>query len=144
MKVIFLDFDGVLNITQGKNPTYLKEFHFEPILVKNLNNLLQKITDLKIIVTSSWRDDLEDAIDQLNKVGFSYEERILGSTEDLGHRGEEILKVLELLDIEKYLVIDDSIDEIKEKISYDYILQVDPFYGFSKLCLDFSSNYFLD
>lgn len=142
MEAIFLDFEGVLNITEGTNLTRLKEFYFEPKLVKNLNYLLKQNPDLKIIVTSSWRKNLEYAIDQLNKVGFSFRERIIGSTEDLGHRGKEILKALKSFNIKKYLVIDDSIDEIKEKISYKQILRVNPSYGFDLLYLIFVLKYF--
>jgi len=142
MKLLFLDFDGVLNIIKGENPTYLKEFHFEPKLVDNLNKLLDSIPDLKIVVSSSWREDLEDAIEQLKLSGFKYEDRIIGVTSDLGHRGKEISNSLDHLEYSKYLVIDDNINEIKELIPYDRILRIDPSHGFDSLYLDFALNYF--
>lgn len=51
MKVLFLDFDGVLNI--WPNPGRNGEFH-KPACI-NLEFLLNKVPDLKIVVSSSWR-----------------------------------------------------------------------------------------
>ena len=55
MKIIFLDFDGVLN-----NSEYLKQQSavvlkpFDPINIKNLNYIIDA-TEAKIVISSDWR-----------------------------------------------------------------------------------------
>lgn len=81
MLVIFLDFDGVLNIIDGNNSTYMKqELHFEKELINNLNILMDLIPDLKIVISSSWRLDFEDALNNLSLCGFNFKHKIIGHT----------------------------------------------------------------
>lgn len=131
MKIIFLDFDGVLNhevfygkrmeIGIDKYPTYpLSEI--DPESVKNLNYIIEK-TDAKVVVSSVWRhgrtiQELQNILDQL---GFKGE--IIDVTPDFRSdnclRGNEILKWIksneELLgksyaDFENYVILDDDSD----------------------------------
>jgi len=51
MKVLFLDIDGVLNNFQSRN--FGETFNVSAC--KNLNSLLKKVPELKIVVSSAWR-----------------------------------------------------------------------------------------
>lgn len=63
MKVLFLDFDGVLNL--WPNPSRSGEFH-KPSCI-NLEMLLNKVPSLKIVVSSSWRTYGLDAVRDILK-----------------------------------------------------------------------------
>lgn len=67
MKVLFLDFDGVLNVYPS--PSRSGNFH-KPSCI-NLEMLLNRIPDLKIVVSSSWRTyGLEAVRDVLKSNGI--------------------------------------------------------------------------
>lgn len=82
MKVIFLDFDGVLNSENwyrrrfkeidtedilGKYPFY----EFDPLSIVELNRIIEQ-TEAKVVVSSSWRigKSVEDLQKMLDVVGF--------------------------------------------------------------------------
>lgn len=148
MKVIFLDIDGVLN----KNNTYMKSGLFmEPELVKRFNELLEELSDVKIVISSSWRDDMDDLQSQLQLNGFKYWNRVIGKThkENL-YRGEQILAYLKYhKNIENYLVVDDSMIDIHgEKDEFKFIkkefcLEINANIGLSKINCKYIKNYFL-
>lgn len=88
MKVLFLDFDGVLNSHQSatfwhsrrdqeqwENDMYsswtgtLKEYiahDFCPIALSNVEELCRRVPDLKIVVSSTWR--LGETVETLKKI----------------------------------------------------------------------------
>jgi len=88
MKVLFLDFDGVLNSHQSctfwhnkrdqskwENEMYsswtgtLKEYlahEFCPIALSNMEELCRRIPELKIVVSSTWR--LGETVESLKKI----------------------------------------------------------------------------
>lgn len=88
MRVIFLDFDGVLNSHQSfnfwhnkrdqskwENELYsewqgsLKEYlamEFCPIALNNMEDLIRKVPDLKVVVSSTWR--LGETVESLKKI----------------------------------------------------------------------------
>ena len=85
MKVIFLDFDGVLNSENwyrrrfneigtsdisGKYPLY----EFDPLSIKELNRIIEQ-TGASVVVSSSWRvgNRIEDLQKMLDVVGFKGE-----------------------------------------------------------------------
>jgi hypothetical protein len=51
MKIIFLDIDGILNVFSN----YSKDHNFSRSACNNLNDLLSKEPDLKIVISSAWR-----------------------------------------------------------------------------------------
>lgn len=69
MKLLFLDIDGVLNSVQsngmyhkfrkaGTIPDHYRPFRsdeFCPISVSNLIDIIEKVEDLKIVISSTWR-----------------------------------------------------------------------------------------
>ena len=116
MKVVFLDIDGVLNMYGASYRTFMKPYgqHIEPHLVNRLNYILEKVEDLKIVISSSWRNDMKDLENQMKKQGFKFWDRVIGKTihDKTGFRGFEILEWFVKNTAEKYLVIDDEITDI--------------------------------
>jgi len=132
MNIIFLDCDGVLNKVKGNDITCKKQLnHFDKKLIENLNNLLSYLKNVKIIITSSWRDDLNDLINELEKSEFKFKNRIIGITKNLGNRGLEIKTFLKENKIKKYAIIDDEINEIKEYFK-ENIFKINPETGITK------------
>lgn len=116
MKVIFLDIDGVLNMYGASYRTFMKPLgqHIEPHLINRLNYILEKVEDLKIVISSSWRSNMEDLEKQMKEQGFKHWERVIGKTihDKTGFRGIEILEWFVKNTAEKYLVIDDETTDI--------------------------------
>lgn len=82
MKVLFLDFDGVLNVFPKPNKN--GEFHKEACI--NLEYLLNKIPDLKVVVSSSWRTYGLQAVKDVLKSNGIDPRRVLDIT---GHEQNE-------------------------------------------------------
>lgn len=122
MKVIFLDFDGVITSKNG--------YSLDPEKMELVKRICDE-TDAYIVVSSSWRRfTLEDTIKSITEVcdslpvPFLMPERIIGVTPRMyafkyvnpkKHfivpRGYEIERYLEEhKDIEKYVIIDDEDD----------------------------------
>lgn len=132
MKVIFLDFDGVLN--SGNYFNYAirtnpdqeiteidKMKHMlDPVAIKKLNAIIQQ-TDAKVVISSSWRDDrpLDEWRQMLELQGFQGE--IIGITPNFGEtdtgkktghgrRYEQIQAWLNAHDnVDGFVIIDDII-----------------------------------
>ena len=140
--IIFLDLDGVLNIVSGDNPTYLsQENHFESKLVQNFNELLHE-SDILLVMSSSWRNDFDDALKQLEMAGFEHFDRFIDITGNLNHRGLEIEEWLGSDFKGKYLCVDDNIKEIKQCIPMENILEVDPSIGLNVDYIDKIKSHF--
>lgn len=151
-KIIFLDLDGVLNIMEGPLSTFKNKLdHFEIHLIERFNKFLKENKDINIIISSSWRSDMDDLFYMLNKSGFKFNNRILGHTpldsENLQFRGEQINYWLTNNNFKgKYICIDDSIDQICEfgkiQIDKNFCLKIDPSLGLSNENIDFLNKYF--
>lgn len=147
IKVIFLDIDGVLNMYGASCRTFMKDYgqHIEPHLVQRLNYIVEQ-TKCKIVISSSWRSDMQDLEKQLKEQGFKYWTEVVGKTTkphfiagnkkppyDLKNdykyndRGEQINKWLEDTNfaIKNYVVIDDEISDIDPHIPNTLIIQTD-------------------
>ena len=130
MNLIFLDIDGVLNMCGSSSRTFMKPYgqHIEPHLVQRLNYICENVKGLQIVISSSWRSDMEDLQKQLEEQGFKYWQIVIDKTPmarrinpeskppyDLEclHRGEQIQEWIDknMFD-KKYLVIDDEIQDI--------------------------------
>lgn len=86
--------------------------YIEEHLIQRFHYLIEK-TDSDIVISSSWRSDMEDLKSQMEKAGFKYWNRVIGRTPYSGHRGEEIQQYLKTHpEIKCYIVIDDEIDDI--------------------------------
>ncbi len=97
MKVLFLDFDGVLNSHKyfserdNHQPRYAmfdERNEFDPDAMHNLLAILDHFPDLKVVISSSWR--YGRTIEKLNELlGFTkvYTDRVIGKTADQSERG---------------------------------------------------------
>ena len=121
--VLFLDYDGVVNVTWRNydGPP------FDTGLVENVNTLCHMF-DLKIVITSSWRsfDGYEES---LIDSGLAKDISIIGKTDELGPRDKEIMEYLKSHPyIEKFIILDDiPMESLK-----DYQIQTRYPIGFDK------------
>jgi|CXWL01.1.fsa_nt_gi hypothetical protein len=116
MKIIFLDFDGVINNAfkwQTDNPD-----HFDRALVQNINSVILA-TGAKVVVSSDWRRGstllwLQDILDQ-----HGFQGTILDKTDDVDDsvsktlqddRVNQIQRWLDQHDVvDRWIVIDDMV-----------------------------------
>lgn len=127
MKVIFLDIDGVLNTPSDF--IELQKYghplnHASQVINRGCLAILQILvenTAAKIVFSSAWRREYN--LDQFHEMfvirGWSLSRDVMvGCTttkyRDNDHRGNEIQQYLDdNLDIEKFVIIDDNIDNIE-------------------------------
>ena len=119
MKVIFLDFDGVITIPP--------KWYLQANLIKNVKKIVDA-TEAKIIVSSSWRmDTVEETVDTIigrtkrcprNKMLYWLIDNIYDVTHTYkGLRGQEIKDWLdEHDDVDNYVIIDDDNDFYDEQL----------------------------
>ena len=106
MRVVFLDFDGVLHPAGGSPGTTLP-FEWTEVLAA----LLGPFNDVQIVIHSSWREhipaqELRDLLEPLA-------DRLLGAVE-AGNKGAAIERfLLEHSEITDALVLDDQVDEFR-------------------------------
>ena len=115
MKIIFLDFNGVLQINRSRGKLYCPGSPtFDRQAVFNLNSLIE-LTEAKIVVSSSWRLDSDLPLQRLlDFEGVKGE--VVGQTPylNLGYycRGGEIDAFLkeDNFPIEQFVILDDDIE----------------------------------
>ncbi len=142
MKIIFLDIDGVLNTYRSYLATGSQET-WDMVACKFLQNLLTLNTDIKIVVTSTWRYS-DDCLMHFEYNGFvksmfhkhwrtlshqqfkDYEEYKNKSFSERFERGREIdnwLNNPEHSDVTHYCIIDDDNDMLpKQQKHFVYIM----------------------
>lgn len=108
MRVLFLDFDGVLNNFTQRN---FGE-SFSPSACRNLNVLLKLEPDLKIVVSSAWRTwGLDYVREVLNKNGIPGNRVIDITGKENGNRGYQIQCWLDRNpDAKAFAILDDESD----------------------------------
>lgn len=117
MRVIFLDFDGVLNSAK-----YLARVGGEGVVIDPARmDLLQKIvmaTDAKIVLTTSWREHWSENPEERDETGARISRlfssrglQILGKTPQLRARRERQIKswLEEHPEVEQFVVLDDML-----------------------------------
>lgn len=113
MKVVFLDFDGVLNSEEWywKGGTLAVVPTFDPACVERLRRILDA-TGAAVVLTTAWRvNGVERCIGWLAEAGL--ECRVIGRTPRLrGDRRDEIRAwlVRHGATVERFVVLDDSED----------------------------------
>ena len=144
MKVIFLDFDGVITNYESRYNLNAKKME----IIKHICD----VTDAKIVITSSWRfATLEDTMISItdtskdpNLTPFFPAERVIGVTDRMraiknGNtdklfrvpRGTEIKEWLnEHKDVDKYVIIDDDTDMLLEQA--DFFVRTDGVEGITE------------
>lgn len=148
MKIIFLDFDGVIT-------TYQSKWKIDMNKVKIINNICDS-TDAKIVVISSWRIGYRGVVSAFQEylkqyfIKHEYEgifkyifdkfiNNIVGMTESGSCRGNEIKFYMnERPDIENYVIVDNDSDMLDEQL-FNFV-QTDTYEGITerdaKLCID--------
>lgn len=127
-KIIFLDFDGVLNSEMSAVETG-NRYKFSKDSVAALNKILQ-LTDAYIVITSSWRESwtlIENAA-VLERAGI-IKGRVVGKTSVLGReRGLEIDSWLRFVPyiVQSFVILDDRDDMALHK---DRLIKINPKIG---------------
>lgn len=128
MKIIFLDFDGVI-ITYRSHYAYNKRFiqpeqplgPFKDLDVVTCNFLRRicKYHNIKIVVSSTWRVNKSTCMDRLVEAGlFEYLHEDWRTIQSGRNRGSQIKEWLERhSECEDYLIIDDDNDMLEEQQS---------------------------
>ena len=137
-KVLFLDYDGVVNIAmwneKGSRCTFNfprdnKVNHFQA--VQWVSEFCQKC-EYDIVVTSTWRLD-DNYKECLENGGLRNTIKILGRTDDMWElsRGDEIAAYLkDHPEIKYYIIVDDENDMLPEQQSH--FVQTDTDRGFGR------------
>jgi hypothetical protein len=115
MRVLFLDFDGVLHPGPGVVSS-LTHWCWLPVLAQ----LLARQDDVRIVVHSTWRDDHD--IGELRELLSSVGERVIGATPE-GGRLESIERWLEAHpDVSSYRILDDDESDFFHPLPPELIL----------------------
>jgi HAD domain in Swiss Army Knife RNA repair proteins len=131
MKLLFLDFDGVLNSAQFahlQHRAWMKDKsnsrpyrdEFCPISCSNLLWIIERVPDLKIVISSSWRlgRSLHELKTILEDQGIP-QDLVIDKTPHLVQANESVPRGFEIqkwlddhkeLDVEKFCIIDDDSD----------------------------------
>lgn len=142
MKLLFLDMDGVLNSYQSSHYFWKTKHNrtcfmcdFDtlcPIACSNLDYILEKVPDLKVVISSTWRKfhQLNEWDEKMSIVCPSIVGRVISKTPDLDRvagtripRGHEIHSWLTTnghLET-PYVVLDDDRDMDKVQENFIYI-----------------------
>jgi hypothetical protein len=141
MDIIFLDIDGVLRTTKSdiwwsqnlKSPISenLFERKFDQKCVSLLNQICN-ITKAKIVITSTWRTNFTFDQLKIEMLSRGIQAPIIGTTPILENRGMEIECWLDENSANKYVVIDDNINDIKTHISPNKIVKCESSLGLSE------------
>lgn len=144
MKILFLDFDGVLNSLDNKeanyflwknNPDHKSKDRFGDLFDERCVNWLSYIilrTDCKIVISSTWRlqglKTMEEMWKERNLPG-----ELIGITPSISDslRGQEVKHWLEnktISTIQSYCIVDDDIDMIENQP----LVKTNPQYGLTK------------
>ena len=154
MRVIFLDFDGVISSEQSctfwhnkrdqdkwENEMYsswkgtLFEYlahEFCPIALSNVEELVRRVPDVKIVISSTWR--IGTSIDGLKKIlapAKLVSDAIIDKTPTFrdGPRGNEIKSWLDKHPkVTNYVIIDDDRDMLDEQ--REYFVNTSSLHGF--------------
>lgn len=121
MKIIFLDIDGVLNVYCESRDEFGCTFHkhFED----NLRFIIEK-TDAKIVVSSTWRMEGLDVMQQMwKKRGLAGEvidvtPNLIDVTRIRGYEIDLWLKMNKHLNVSNYCIIDDDDDMTIEQMPF--------------------------
>jgi hypothetical protein len=150
MKIIFLDIDGVCNSEQWyrSDEYYLnlsKDPDLDPHIIERLNQFTND-TGVKLVISSSWKYD-NYCLERLTRAGLN---NIVDSTPNLIFsvpydefcKGIEIRSYLDSHpEIERYLILDDEIDDILSKYLSGFLL-IDPRVGITEENINFCKEWF--
>ena len=143
MKVIFLDFDGVMNTAyyahilgkEGRSGNDEFWAAFDPNCVRNLKDIIDK-TGAEIVVTSSWKSlmSYKGMLNMWEQRGLpGYVIDVTPSSSGCRHRGDEIDAWLkECKEDCQYVIIDDIEESNFNKHQLPRLIVVNPYRGLDK------------
>jgi hypothetical protein len=134
VKVIFLDFDGVLNNRERwagsqqvdpKSPSSM----IDPLCTWRLKQIVNA-TGARIVISSSWRNiyPLDQLAGFLWKYGID-RSAVIGKTPKIGRRGHEIRHWLKKHPVESYIILDDDQDAGSGGVDRTRFIKTDWEYG---------------
>jgi len=135
MKILFLDVDGVLNIMSSSYYTYAHGIKLEDHLIRRLEFIFERVSNLYIVISSSWRTD--ELMCELEKHNFKYLTKIIDRTSrEKQYRGEQIYDYIVNNDlIENMCILEDEPDDICgtrcNKIDKEFVVRVNMEVGLS-------------
>lgn len=119
MRVIFLDFDGVLNSEASfrlevRKRTERIQDTLCPVNCSNFQFILEKVPDVQVVISSTWRvlHELNWLKEKLSSYNID-SSRVIGITPRVfsGYRGKEIKEWLEdHSEVTDFVIIDDASD----------------------------------
>lgn len=136
---VFLDIDGVLwdwewrksQFEKGSKKEYFWE-QFNPESMHSLNYLLKQLEknyDCRLVISSTWRQNMEITNKILCLNGLEFNKQILATpiSANPKHRGEEILKFFGENKSQNFVIIDDESFDFHKYFSCDKIIKTDIF-----------------
>jgi len=133
---IFLDIDGVLwdwnwrldAIDKGKIKNRLFVSEFNPKSMEALNFLIEEMNkthNTKVVISSTWRGNLELADEVLRANNINYDDELLATkiSGTPAKRGEEILEFLNTHESGDFIILDDESFDFKNHFSPDKIIK---------------------
>lgn len=136
MKVIFLDFDGVIT-------TYRSGYRISNDKLSLLKQIIDN-TDARIVVSSSWKRGYDNRDEFVKSLGYDEYHWFVRSIYDItdndgAWRGDEIQRYLDAHnDIESYVILDDDSDFHDDQL-FNFV-QTDTYYGISEREVEFAIN----
>lgn len=119
MKVIFLDIDGVINsedyaVYRHEASQFNKDEFIDERAVAFLNYLIGQ-TGAKVVLSSSWRNDVPRTLEMMRRNGFQYDFFDFTPYLESRHRGNEIQAWIDNYEkdhepLESYVILDDDND----------------------------------
>lgn len=119
MKIIFLDVDGVINsedyaVYRYETKQFNKDQFIDERAVAFLNYLIDQ-TGAKVVLSSSWRNDVPRTLEMMRRNGFQYDFFDFTPYLESCHRGSEIQAWIDNYEkdhepLESYVIIDDDND----------------------------------
>lgn len=108
MKVVFLDFDGVLNSERYVRNCGEYGVVIDPSRMQLLKQIIEA-TGAKIVLSTSWREHWTKTGTQINDIFEAYELEIFDKTPKLGGRREKEIEAWlnEFPNVENFVVLDD-------------------------------------
>ena len=144
MNIIFLDIDGVMR-THNSDLNWSRELNqpvpnpfkrlFSKEAIENLNYLVN-LTSSKVVITSTWRmyytlTELKNLFRERGFIGHIVDVTNTGDT-----RGEEIVEWLNGHKITNFVVIDDNIKDILNRIPDCKVVKCNPLNGLDDQIFD--------
>ena len=137
---IFLDIDGVLwdwpymkkEIDEGRIRRGGIIQHLKPESIEALNYLIKELEanyEVNLVISSTWRYNMNKTIEILKRSGLKYEKEITKTEINFEARGIQIKEYLKDKDNYEFVIIDDELHDFKLHFDKDRIIKTDVMKG---------------